>query len=134
MHLNKEELDQLPDTMSFGSLVTKGNMSKEDTDVLLYRLFSENQDLLLIRSMLGSDKKMIQFLDIMAGLTLKIPTHNIILKTINEIEIWRNLRNHGYSQERVKELSSMYKIPSAKIKIVYDELEERFGDGRVEEE
>ena len=76
-HLSKEELSNLPDTMTYGSLITKHNMNKEDIDILLYKLFSYNNDMLLIRSILGSDEKMIQFLDILAGLTLKMPTHKI---------------------------------------------------------
>lgn len=134
MRLNKEELDQLPDTMSFGSLVAKGDISKEHIDILLCKLFNDNPDLLLIRSILGNDRKMIQFLDIMAGITLKIPAHNVISRTINEIEIWQNFKDYGYSPERVKELSSSYKVPSAKVRSIYEDYEMRFGDGKVEEE
>lgn len=133
MQLNKEELEQLPDTMTYGSLITKRNMKAEDLDILLYKLFSANNDLMLIRSILGSDQKMVQFLDILAGLTLKIPAHSLILRTINEIEIWRSLKRSEVSQTKIKELSASYKIPAPKIKTIYEEYEAKFGDGEIEE-
>lgn len=129
-HLSKEELSNLPDTMIYGSLITKHNMNKEDIDILLYKLFSYNNDMLLIRSILGSDEKMIQFLDILAGLTLKMPTHSLVLRTINEIEVWRRLRRSDeINQQRMKEVGSAYKLSASKVKLIYDEYESRFGNG-----
>ena len=86
--------------------------------------------MLLIRSILGSDDKMIEFLDNLAGLTLKLPTHALIFKTINEIEIWRTLKRKGYSQDRIKELSSSYKLSVSKIRLIYEEYESKFGSGK----
>lgn len=128
-HLSKEELSSLPDTMTFGSLITKQNMKTEDLDILLHKLFSYNNDMLLIRSILGSNKKMIQFLDILAGLTLKIPTHSLILRTINEIEIWRMLQRSEVTQQRIKEVGSLYKLSAPKVKLIYEEYESKFGGG-----
>ena len=132
--LTKEELESLPENMKYGSLIRKHDMSKEKLDILLYKIFSYNNDMLLIRNILGSDEKMIEFLDVLAGLTLKLPTHALILRTINEIEIWDDLKRKGYSPERAKELSSLYKISVSKIKLVYDEYEKKFGDDKKDEE
>lgn len=125
--LSKEELDSLPETMKYGSLIRKQNMGNYEMNVLLHKIFSYNNDILLIRSILGSDSKMIEFLDILAGLTLKLPTHALILKTIHEIEIWETLKRKGYTQENIKNLSSIYKISVSKIRLIYEEYEEKFG-------
>lgn len=130
--LTKEELQSLPDTMKYGSLIRKQHMSKEDTDILLYKLFASNDSLLLIRSILGSDEKMIEFLDNLAGLTLKLPTNSLIFKTINEIEIWRILKRKGYSQDRIKELSATYKLSISKIRLIYEDYESKFGSDKDE--
>ena len=131
--LNQDELNSLPETLKYGSLIRKQHMSKEDVDILLYKLFNYNNDMLLIRNLLGPDEKMIEFLDIMAGLTLKIPTSALVLKTINEIEIWRALKRKGYTQENIKNLSSSYKVSISKIRLIYDEYETKFGSGKDEE-
>lgn len=131
--LNQDELNSLPETLKYGSLIRKQHMSKEDVDILLYKLFNYNNDMLLIRNLLDSDEKMIEFLDIMAGLTLKIPTSALVLKTINEIEIWRALKRKGYTQENIKNLSSSYKVSISKIRLIYDEYETKFGSGKDEE-
>lgn len=126
--LSKEELEMFPDTLKYGSLVQKRNMSEADVEILLYKLFSSNnEELLLIKSLLGSNAKMIEFLDVLAGLTIKIPTHTSIVKTINEIEIWKSLKRKGYTQENIKNLSSSYKISVSKIRLIYEEYEAEFG-------
>lgn len=132
--LKKEELESLPETMKYGSLIRKQNLSEEEMNILLHKLFSYNNDMLLIRSILGSDEKMVEFLDILAGLTLKLPTHALVLRTINEIEIWRILRQKGVTQERIKELSTSYKLSVSKIKLIYDEYENKFGSADKNEE
>lgn len=131
--LSKEELNSLPETMKYGSLIRKQNMSEEDMTILLYKLFSYNNDMLLIRNILGSDDKMIEFLDILAGMTLKLPTHALILKTIHEIEIWNILKRKGFTQENIKNLSSSYKISVSKIRLIYEEYESKFGSVEDEE-
>lgn len=130
--LSQEELNSLPETLKYGSLIRKQNMSKEDVDILLYKLFNYNNDMLIIRNLLGSDDKMIEFLDIMAGLTLKIPTSALVLKTINEIEIWRALKNKGYTQDNIKNLSNSYKVSVSKVRLIYDEYENKFGSDKDE--
>lgn len=130
--LSQEELNSLPETLKYGSLIRKQNMSKEDMDILLYKLFNYNNDMLIIRNLLGSDDKMIEFLDIMAGLTLKIPTSALILKTINEIEIWRTLKKKGYTQDNIKNLSNSYKVSVSKVRLIFDEYETKFGSGKDE--
>lgn len=130
--LSQEELNSLPETLKYGSLIRKQNMDKEDMDILLYKLFNYNNDMLIIRNLLGSDDKMIEFLDIMAGLTLKIPTSALILKTINEIEIWRTLKKKGYTQDNIKNLSNSYKVSISKIRLIFDEYETKFGSGKDE--
>lgn len=131
--LSQDELNSLPETLKYGSLIRKQHMSKEDVDILLYKLSNYNNDILLIKNLLGSDEKIIEFLDIMAGLTLKIPTSALVLKTINEIEIWRALKKKGYTQENIKNLSSSYKVSISKIRLIYDEYETKFGSGKDEE-
>ena len=131
--LSKEELNSLPETMKYGSLIRKQNMSKEDMTILLHKLFSYNNDMLLIRNILESDDKMIEFLDILAGMTLKLPTHALILKTIHEIEIWNILKRKGFTQENIKNLSSSYKISVSKIRLIYEEYESKFGSVEDEE-
>lgn len=130
--LSQEELNSLPETLKYGSLIRKQNMDKEDMDILLYKLFNYNNDMLIIRNLLGSDDKMIEFLDIMAGLTLKIPTSALILKTINEIEIWRTLKKKGYTQDNIKNLSNSYKVSISKVRLIFDEYETKFGSGKDE--
>lgn len=131
--LSKEELNSLPETMKYGSLIRKQNMGEKDMSILLHKLFSYNNDMLLIRNILGSDDKMIEFLDILAGMTLKLPTHALILKTINEIEIWNILKRKGFTQENIKNLSSSYKISVSKIRLIYEEYESKFGSVEDEE-
>lgn len=131
--LSQEELNSLPETLKYGSLIRKQDMNKEDVDILLYKLFNYNNDMLIIRNLLGSDDKMIEFLDIMAGLTLKIPTSALILKTINEIEIWRALKQKGCTQDNIKNLSNSYKVSVSKVRLIFDEYETKFGSGKDEE-
>ena len=131
--LSQEELNSLPETLKYGSLIRKQDMNKEDVDILLYKLFNYNNDMLIIRNLLGSDDKMIEFLDIMAGLTLKIPTSALVLKTINEIEIWRALKQKGYTQDNIKNLSNSYKVSVSKVRLIFDEYETKFGSGKDEE-
>lgn len=131
--LSNEELNSLPETLKYGSLIRKQNMNKDDVDILLYKLFNYNNDMLIIRNLLGSDDKMIEFLDIMAGLTLKIPTSALVLKTINEIEIWRALKRKGYTQDNIKNLSNSYKVSVSKVRLIFDEYETKFGSDKDEE-
>ncbi len=127
--LSKEELEELPETMKYGILVNKRDFTKEKIDILLKKLYSQNTNIALLRSLLGSDEKLLEVLDIMAGLSLKFPTHTTILKYINEIDIWSTLKRQEPTDVNIKAVSNNYKIPSAKIKSIYEDYEEKFGDG-----
>lgn len=130
MMLSKEQLNELPETMKYGILVNKRDFSKDKVDILLKKLYTQNTNIALLRSLLGSDEKLLEVLDIMAGLSLKFPTHTTILKYINEIDIWTTLRRQEPTDVNIKAVSNNYKIPSAKIKAIYEDYEEKFGDGK----
>lgn len=130
--LSKEELNELPETMKYGILVNKRDFEKEKVDILLEKLYSQNTNIALLRSLLGSDEQLLRFLDIMAGINLKFPTHTTLLKVINEIDIWTTLKRQGFSDCSVKHVSNNYKIPSAKIRAIYEDYESKFGDGNSE--
>lgn len=127
--LSKEELQSLPETMKYGVLVSKRDFSKEKLDILLKKLYTQNNNIVLLRSLLDSDEKLIEVLDIMAGLSIKFPTHTTMLKYINEIDIWTTLKRQTPTDANIKAISNSYKIPSAKIRTIYEDYEEKFGDG-----
>lgn len=130
--LSKEELNSLPETMKYGILVNKRDFEKEKVDILLKKLYSQNTNIAILRSLLGSDESLLKFLDIMAGINLKFPTHTTLLKVINEIDIWTTLKRQGFTDGNVKSVSNNYKIPSAKIRTIYEDYESKFGDGKSE--
>ena len=126
--LSQEELKSLPETMKYGVLVNKKDFDKKKVNILLQKLYSQNGNIMLIRSLLGTDEKLLEFLDILAGINLKLPTHTTLLKVINEIEIWSTLRRQDLSDATVKFVSNNYKVPAAKVRAIYEEYESKFGD------
>lgn len=127
--LSKQDLNSLPETMKYGILVNKRDFSKEKIDILLQKLYTQNTNITILRSLLGSDEKLLEVLDIMAGLAVKFPTHTTLLKYVNEIDIWSTLKRQSPTDANIKAVSSNYKIPAAKIRAIYNDYEEKFGDG-----
>ena len=130
----KEDLENLPETMKYGVLVNKRDFSKEKVDILLNKLYTQNSNIMILRSLLESDEKLIEVLDIMAGLAVKFPTHTTILKYINEIDIWSTLKRQSPTEANIKAVANNYKMPSAKVKTIYDNYELEYGDGQIEGE
>ena len=130
--LSKDELQDLPETMKYGILVNKRDYNKQKVDILLKKLYTQNESIMLLRSLLDSDEKLIEVLDIMAGLSIKFPTHTTILKYINEIDIWSSLKHQGPTDANIKAASVNYKIPATKIKTIYENYENEFGDDVIE--
>ena len=127
--LSREQLESLPETLKFGSLINKRDYDKEKIDILLQKLYNQNQCIAVLRSLLGSDEKLIETLDIMAGYVVKFPTHTTIIKYINEIDIWTTLRRQSPTEANIKAVAVNYKMPTAKVKNVYEMYENEFGDG-----
>lgn len=76
-----------------------------------------------IFSLLG-DKWFLSYMDVLEGLTIKIPPRQTLIKIINYIKIYCYLKSRGFSEEAYEKASKLYKKRVVSLKRIVNKVEE----------
>ena len=119
-----------------GLLVSYRDMSDEDLDIFI-RQFSEDKGSVyrFIADLLDSPGDFLRFVDVLSSKSIKLPSISVSLRILEEIRIWRYLRNREINYNVLKACSNAFKdsesIVKATPKRCYDifiKMETLYGD------
>lgn len=124
-----------------GLLVSYRDLSKEDLDIFIQQ-FSSDKGIIyrFIADLLESPENFLRFIDVLSSKSIKIPSINQSLKIIEEIRIWRYLRNKEINYNVLKACSNAFKDNESVIKAtpkrcydIFIKMESLYGDASLVE-
>ena len=119
---------------NLGLLVEFKGLPEEDLDIFIrYYMYTNGISFRFVYELLGSVDKFLEFIDILASKTLKIPSANQTFATLTYIEIWRYLRKFDIDLPVLKACAKMFssenmKLSPRKCHQIFLELESLYGD------
>lgn len=119
-----------------GLLVNYRDLTKEDLDVFIQQ-FSSDKGIIyrFIADLLESPYNFLQFIDVLSSKSIKVPSINQSLKILEEIRIWKYLRNKEITYNVLKACSNAFKDSESIIKAtpkrcydIFIKMESLYGD------
>lgn len=115
-----KELNEKEKKPGILSLVT---LDKEEREVFLDYMDVNNPSLFAsyLFALLGDD--MLRYLDVMSGTSIKVPSRDSVLKTINYIKIYSYCKSKGFTKESYEKAAKIYDRRVMSVQRIVDKVD-----------